>query len=168
MAFEAILDQARGTAAAGPTRRRRITLTVSLAVHAAALLGGRLVHHLGAGVNGLFPRAAEPTREALASLCRFVVEKRADVGFAQDPRLVPLLGKLLHDPAPNVRNAAVVSLLAFAPDQAAPVMKANLASDFRPLFVNALAGEERLGILGGGRKDDGGGHGFLLVASSSY
>ena len=61
------------------------------------------------------------------------------VGFAQDPRLVPLLGKLLHDPAPNVRNAAVVSLLAFAPDQAAPVMKANLASDFRPLFVNALA-----------------------------
>ncbi|SRR6266498_1603637 len=40
MAFEAILDQARGSAAAGPTRRRRITLTVSLAVHAAALLVG--------------------------------------------------------------------------------------------------------------------------------
>ena len=40
MAFEAILDQARGTAAARPTRRRRIMLTVSLAVHAAALLVG--------------------------------------------------------------------------------------------------------------------------------
>jgi protein TonB len=40
MAFEAILDQARGTAAARPTRRRRITLTVSLAVHVAALLVG--------------------------------------------------------------------------------------------------------------------------------
>jgi protein TonB len=40
MAFEAILDQARGTAAARPTRRRRITLTVSAAVHVAALLVG--------------------------------------------------------------------------------------------------------------------------------
>jgi len=40
MAFEAILDQARGTTAALPIRRRRITLTVSLAVHAAALLVG--------------------------------------------------------------------------------------------------------------------------------
>ena len=40
MAFEAILDQARGTAAARPTRSRRIMLTVSLAVHVAALLVG--------------------------------------------------------------------------------------------------------------------------------
>jgi hypothetical protein len=61
------------------------------------------------------------------------------IGFAQDPRLVPLLDKLLQDPAANVRTAAALSLLSFALDQAAPVMKANLASDFRPLFVNALA-----------------------------
>ena len=40
MAFEAILDQARGTVAARPARRRRIMLTVSLAVHVAALLVG--------------------------------------------------------------------------------------------------------------------------------
>src|SRR6185312_13287175 len=40
MAFEAILDQARGTSAARPTRRRRIMLTLSLAVHVAALLVG--------------------------------------------------------------------------------------------------------------------------------
>lgn len=40
MAFEAILDQARGTATARPTRRRRIMLTVSLGVHVAALLVG--------------------------------------------------------------------------------------------------------------------------------
>lgn len=52
---------------------------------AAALLSGRLVHHLGAGVNGLFPHPPEPTRENLGTLCRFVTEKRADVGFAQDP-----------------------------------------------------------------------------------
>jgi protein TonB len=40
MAFEAILDQARGAAAARPTSRRRIMLTVSLAIHVAALLVG--------------------------------------------------------------------------------------------------------------------------------
>jgi len=61
------------------------------------------------------------------------------VGFAQDPGLVPLLGKLLQDRVADVRNAAAMSLLSFAPDQAAPAMEANLASDFRPLFVNALA-----------------------------
>lgn len=61
------------------------------------------------------------------------------VGFAQDPGLVPLLGKLLQDPGADVRNAAALSLLSFASDLAAPVMQANLASDFRPVFVNALA-----------------------------
>jgi hypothetical protein len=61
------------------------------------------------------------------------------IGFTQDPGLVPILGKLLQDPVADVRNAAAISLLSFAPDQAAPVMEANLASDFRPLFVNALA-----------------------------
>lgn len=61
------------------------------------------------------------------------------IGFAQDARLVPLLDKLLHDPRVPVRNAAALSLLSYPIDQAAPVMKANLASDFRPLFVNALA-----------------------------
>jgi hypothetical protein len=61
------------------------------------------------------------------------------IGFAQDPRLVPLLDKLLQDPAANVRAAAALSLVSFPLDLAAPVMKANLASDFRPLFINALA-----------------------------
>jgi hypothetical protein len=64
------------------------------------------------------------------------------IGFAQDPGLVPILGKLLQDPVADVRNAAAMSLLSFAPDQAAPVMEANLASDFRPLFVNALASDD--------------------------
>ncbi len=61
------------------------------------------------------------------------------VGFAQDPHLVPLLGKMLRDSAANVRAAAALSLVSFAPGQAAPVMKANLASEFGPLFINALA-----------------------------
>jgi HEAT repeat protein len=61
------------------------------------------------------------------------------VGFAQDPRLLPLLDRLLHDPAADVRSAAAMSLLSYPVYQAAPVMKANLTSDFRPLFVNALA-----------------------------
>lgn len=61
------------------------------------------------------------------------------VGFTQDPRLLPLLGNLLQDPAADVRAAAAMSLVSFAPDQAAQVMRANLASEFGPLFVNALA-----------------------------
>jgi HEAT repeat protein len=60
-------------------------------------------------------------------------------GFAQDPRLLPLLGKLLHDPMPDVRSAAALSLLSYPVDRATPVLKANLTSEFRPLFVNALA-----------------------------
>jgi phosphomannomutase len=51
----------------------------------AAYLGTRLVQHVGAGTTGLFPHPPEPTRENLTSLSRFVTEKRADVGFAQDP-----------------------------------------------------------------------------------
>lgn len=61
------------------------------------------------------------------------------IGFSQDSRFVQLLGKLLQDPAANVRAAAALSLVSFGPDQAAPVMKANLATEFGPLFVNALA-----------------------------
>jgi hypothetical protein len=61
------------------------------------------------------------------------------IGFAQDAGLIPTLDALLKDGAPKVRVAAALSLLAFAIDQAGGVMKANLGSDFRPLFVNALA-----------------------------
>jgi len=48
-------------------------------------LGRRLVHHLGSSDNGIFPHVPEPTRENLEGLCRFVREKNADIGFAQDP-----------------------------------------------------------------------------------
>lgn len=61
------------------------------------------------------------------------------IGFTQDHRLVPLLDALLHDPEANVRTAAALSLLAFAPRDAERVMAANLALEFRPLFINALA-----------------------------
>jgi hypothetical protein len=70
------------------------------------------------------------------------------VGFAQDPRLLPLLDKLLHDPVIDVQSAAAMSLLSYPLDQAAPVMKANLTSDFRPLFVNALASADPQPYLG--------------------
>jgi phosphomannomutase len=52
---------------------------------ARALLGDRIVHHLGSSESGLFPHTPEPTRENLTMLARFTAEKRADVGFAQDP-----------------------------------------------------------------------------------
>lgn len=61
------------------------------------------------------------------------------IGFTQDPALVPRLDALLKDAAPKVRTAAALSLLSFAIDQAGAVMKAHLASDYRALFVNALA-----------------------------
>jgi hypothetical protein len=61
------------------------------------------------------------------------------IGFTRDPHLLPLLDKLLHDPAAEVPSAAALSLFSFPIEQAAPVMKANLASEFRPLFVNELA-----------------------------
>jgi hypothetical protein len=64
------------------------------------------------------------------------------VGFAQDPRLLPLLNKLLHDPAAEVRSAAAISLLSYPVDLSASVMKANLESDFQPRFVNALASKD--------------------------
>ena len=61
------------------------------------------------------------------------------IGFSGDSALLPLLDPLLKDAAPTVRMAAAMSLLAFSVANAAPVMKANLTSEFRPLFVNALA-----------------------------
>jgi hypothetical protein len=61
------------------------------------------------------------------------------VGFAQDPHLLPLLNNLLRDPTDNVRAAAALSLRSFPLGQSAPVMKANLTSEFRQVFVNALA-----------------------------
>jgi len=64
------------------------------------------------------------------------------VGFAQDPRLLPLLNKLLHDPVTEVRGAAAISLLSYPVDQSASVMKANLHSEFRQRFVNALASND--------------------------
>ncbi len=51
----------------------------------AALLGTRLRHHLGAGTSGLFPHSPEPTKENLVELARVTREKKAAVGFAQDP-----------------------------------------------------------------------------------
>jgi phosphomannomutase len=48
-------------------------------------LGQTLAHHLGDSDSGIFPHTPEPTRENLTRLCSFVKDKRADVGFAQDP-----------------------------------------------------------------------------------
>lgn len=60
-------------------------------------------------------------------------------GFAQDPQLLSQLGKLLGDADPKVREGAAMAVLSFAPDVSAPLMKAQLSSDYMPLFVNVLA-----------------------------
>jgi hypothetical protein len=61
------------------------------------------------------------------------------VGFGQFKGLIPVLGGLLKDESAPVRKAAAMSLLSFAPEDAGKVLKANLGSDFRSLFANALA-----------------------------
>ncbi len=61
------------------------------------------------------------------------------IGFSQDPKLLVHLGKLLSDPEGKVKAQAAMSLMSFAIDEAAPTMKANLATEFGPLFVNELA-----------------------------
>lgn len=61
------------------------------------------------------------------------------IGFAQDPALLPRLGRLVADPDGRVGMAAAMSLLSYALDDAAPTIKAHLAGEFGPLFVNALA-----------------------------
>lgn len=52
---------------------------------AKTLLGDRIVHHIGSSDSGVFPHTPEPTKENLAALARFTAEKKAHVGFAQDP-----------------------------------------------------------------------------------
>jgi HEAT repeat protein len=80
-------------------------------------------------INAAATDAPEAVRHGAARAC----------GFAQDTALLPTLGALLHDAAQSVRTAAALSLLSFSPDDAGPVLSANLASDYRPLFINALA-----------------------------
>jgi hypothetical protein len=61
------------------------------------------------------------------------------IGFAQVTSLLPSLDTLLRDRAAPVRMAAALSLLSFSPDDTGAVLTANLGSDYRALFVNALA-----------------------------
>jgi len=63
------------------------------------------------------------------------------IGFGQNKAGLELLSRMLTDPALDVRKAAAQSLLSFsAKDPAvAAIFKANLQTDFAPVFVNALA-----------------------------
>ena len=80
-------------------------------------------------------------------IAKAVVDADADVrrtgalavGFTQDPKLLPALGKLLADGDANVRAAAAMAILSFSPDLTESLMKAQLSSDYMPLFVNVLA-----------------------------
>ncbi len=74
--------------------------------------------------------AAEPSLRHAAALA---------IGFSQDPGLVGRLDRLLDDGTPAVAEAAAMSLLAFAIGEARPVLTAKLHSDYRALFINALA-----------------------------
>jgi HEAT repeat protein len=76
------------------------------------------------------PIVAAPTDGSPDTRCMAAVA----VAFAQDPHLLPLLQRLLHDPVADVRSTAALSLLSYPADQAAQVMDDNLTSDFRLLF----------------------------------
>jgi HEAT repeat protein len=61
------------------------------------------------------------------------------IGFGQLKLLIPLLGPMLKDTSAPVRKAAAMSLLSFDAQDGGEVLKANLDTDFRSIFVNALA-----------------------------
>ena len=46
---------------------------------------GCFVHHLNAEPDGRFTHPPEPTEDNLTSLCDAVLDRHADIGFAQDP-----------------------------------------------------------------------------------
>lgn len=70
------------------------------------------------------------------------------IGFSQDPKLLPLLAPLLGDPVREVHEYAAMSLLSFPLDQATPTLKQGLTSNYRSLFVNALASRDASPYLG--------------------
>jgi hypothetical protein len=64
------------------------------------------------------------------------------IGFGQIKSLLPTLGQLLSDPDRQVRMAAGLSLMSFDIENSRAVLTAHLDSDFRAIFVNALARKE--------------------------
>ena len=64
------------------------------------------------------------------------------IGYAQDPQLVSLLGPLLTDKVETVSAAAALALLSYPFDQAKPLLVAHASSNWKPLFVNALASKD--------------------------
>jgi hypothetical protein len=91
-----------------------------------------------------------PKSEAANQLSLLASESAAQVrssvaqsiGFVQRTESAPLLAKLLADRDADVRRAAAMSLLSFAPTNRAiaQVFQANLQNkEFEPLFLNSLA-----------------------------
>jgi hypothetical protein len=144
VAVEELLD----VAVAGSTPQLRAlairTLAPSREISAAMISGWLRDPNVEVRAAAVLASAHRADREAIASGSRDgspEVRRAAAlaVGFAQDTRLVPLLDKLLGDQHAKVRAAAALSLLSFTPSHAELVLKANLAHEFRPLFINALA-----------------------------
>jgi phosphomannomutase len=73
-------------------RKRKFKVAIDSCNGAGSLITPRLLNELGCIVvqlntdpNKVFPRGAEPIAENLKVLCQKVKEKKADIGFAQDP-----------------------------------------------------------------------------------
>jgi hypothetical protein len=84
------------------------------------------------------------------------------IGFGRFEKLLPVLGRLIHDEDPMVCRAAALSLMSFSIAKTRNILEANLEdSPWAPLFVNALAKRnpepylEALGkIIRGGLRPD--------------
>lgn len=61
------------------------------------------------------------------------------IGCAQAEALIPSLARLLKDADPAVRGAAAMSLLSLPIDASRDTLRANADSEYRVLFINALA-----------------------------
>lgn len=64
------------------------------------------------------------------------------IGYSQDPQLLPLLGPLINDKDANVSAAAALALLSFPFDQARSLLVANAKTNWKPIFINALASKD--------------------------
>lgn len=86
------LEKVLGLVDVNAVRARKLKVVLDCNHGSGSVLGPRMLQELGCDVyvlgetpDGCFDHEPEPLKQNLESLCRAVVDRQADVGFAQDP-----------------------------------------------------------------------------------